>query len=243
MNSCQLDRKEEHVIIYRVVKTQRGVRMKQEMNYVEVVANLITVIDGEVKILLCRNKRDPYKGYWILPSQLVKQDMMIEEALALCITKKAKLPVIEMKQVGVFGALERKVNKRVIGISYLGLIDSVSIALKQVEHSLDDLNWFPINKLPKLGFDHEQIIPETIVQLRTMLRDYHILEYLFPSDFSLPEMQRACEMILDHPLDRRNFRKKFMQHDLIEETGDQTEGMSGRPAKLYRFKEPFELHY
>lgn len=243
MDSRQFDRKKEPVIIYRVVKTQRGVRMKQEMNYVEVVANLITVIDGEVKILLCRNKREPYKGYWILPSQMVRQDVTLEEGLELCLSDKAKLPVIEMKQVGVFGSLDRKVNKRVIGISYLGLIDSVTIALKQIEHSIDDLNWFPINKLPKLGFDHEQIIASTIVQLRTMLHDYHILKYLFPSDFSLPEMQRACEMILDCPLDRRNFRKKFMQHDLIEETGDQTEGTSGRPAKLYRFKEPFELHY
>ena len=68
----------------------------------------------------------------------------------------------------------------------------------------------------------------------------NILKILFPSDFTLPELQRLYEQILGKKLDRRNFRKKFINLGLIEDTGDKNEGAAGRPAKLYRLKEQIE---
>ena len=65
----------------------------------------------------------------------------------------------------------------------------------------------------------------------------NILKSLFPSDFTLPELQNVYESILNRTLDRRNFRKKFINLGLIEDTGYKNEGYNGRPAKLYRFKE------
>ena len=66
------------------------------------------------------------------------------------------------------------------------------------------------------------------------------LKKLFPSDFTLPEIQKIYEQLMNCELDRRNFRKKFIKADLIEETGDKVTGMNGRPAILYRFKEDIE---
>ena len=51
------------------------------------------------------------------------------------------------------------------------------------------------------------------------------------------EMQTLAKQILDKQIDRRNFRKKFISMDLIEDTGEFNIGCNGRPAKLYRFKE------
>lgn len=211
--------------------------MKQELNYIEVVTTALTVIDGKAKILLIRNKKEPYKGYWMLPSEIVRNQVTIEDTLEQCVIEQTGLPMMYVRQGNVFGEIERKVDRRVIGISYLGLIDSVQIELKQQPYSIEDLNWFSIDKLPKLAFDHEEIIKSNLEMLKGLLYDVFTLKHLFPSDFTLPELQKAIEMILGTELDRRNFRKRFIQNDLIEETGDKTEGGSGRPAKLYRFKE------
>lgn len=211
--------------------------MKQEMNYIEVVTTILTVMDGKAKILLMRNKKEPYKGYWMLPSKLIEHDSTIEDTLESCVIEQTGLPMMYVKQGTVFGDVDRKVERRVIGISYLGLIDSMQVELKQQPYSIDDLNWFPIDKLPKLAFDHENVIKSNLQMLKGSLYDVSTLKHIFPSDFTLPEIQRAIEMILGTELDRRNFRKHFIQNDLIEETGDKTEGGSGRPAKLYRFKE------
>ena len=65
-------------------------------------------------------------------------------------------------------------------------------------------------------------------------------------DFSLSELQVVYEQVLEHPLDRRNFRKKIMNIDVLEATGDKNEDTNGRPAKLYKFKdsisELLEIH-
>lgn len=219
--------------------------MKQELNYIEVVPTILTVIDGMSKILLVRNKKEPYKGYWMLPSKMIRKDVTITDTLEECITEQTGLPMMHVKQGDVFGSMDRKVDRRVIGISYLGLIDSVQVELKQQPYSIEDMNWFSIDKLPKLAFDHEEIIQNNLEMLKGLLDDISTLKYLFPSDFTLPEIQRSFEMILGRELDRRNFRKRFIQHDLIEDTGDKTEGKSGRPARLYRFKEIIDVstHY
>ena len=64
-----------------------------------------------------------------------------------------------------------------------------------------------------------------------------MLKILLPSDFTLPELQKVYEQILNKPLDRRNFRKKFVNLGLIEDTNQKTDSRNGRPAKLYRFKD------
>ena len=73
--------------------------------------------------------------------------------------------------------------------------------------------------------------------IRKRLKNINYLKILFPSDFSLPELQLVYEQVLGHSLDRRNFRKKIMNMDILEDTGDKNELTNGRPAKLYQFKE------
>lgn len=211
--------------------------MKGELNYVEAIATIFTVMNSEVCVLLKKNKKEPYKGYWILPSKMIKKDISLEETILSCIEEQAGLVVPFIKEGNTFSAVDRKVEKRVIGINHVCLVDSKTIELKQKEFSKEDLDWFSIRNLPKVGFDNSSIIDSSVEQLQTLLMNKIGLKYLFPSDFSLPEIQHVYESALGHSLDRRNFRKRLMQNDLIEETGYKTEGTTGRPAKLYRLKE------
>ena len=73
--------------------------------------------------------------------------------------------------------------------------------------------------------------------LKKRIIDSNILKILFPSDFTIPELQKVYEQLLDIQIDRRNFRKRILNSGYIVSTGDVNEGNMGRPAKLYRFND------
>lgn len=204
---------------------------------IEALASILTIIEGQFKILLMRKKTEPYKGYWVLPSEVVGKDATLEETVEKCVSEKLGLNKLEFEQGVAFSSVDRNPSKRVIGVSFVSIVDSRTVETLELNESLD---WFEIDQLPKLGYDHSDIIMESVEMIKHKLRESTTLKKLFPSDFTLPEIQRMYEQVLDHDLDRRNFRKKFLKADLIEETGDKSIGNNGRPAKLYRFKEEIE---
>ncbi len=209
-------------------------------NMIETLVSIFTVEKGEVKILLFRKKDEPYKGYWTLPGNIVKSDETLEENINNFLFNVCGLDNIYLEQSKVFSKPERLIDKRVVAVSFIGLIDVTSIQLKEDISPDIESDWFSVSSIPKMAYDHEEIIVENLNQLRNTIVNSDILKILFPSDFTLPELQSVYEQILDKELDRRNFRKKFINFDLIEDTGYKNEGYNGRPAKLYRFKEKEE---
>ena len=205
--------------------------------YVETLINIFTVEQSKFKILLIRKKEEPYKGYWILPGNILNSQETLEDNVSDVIYDKVGLPSMYVEQCHTFSSLNRDPNARIIATSFIGLIDSTTVGLHREERPNIETSWFPINDLPKLGYDHEEIIKRAIEFLKKKVVSSNVLTSLFPSDFTLPELQRVYEQILNKEFDRRNFRKKFINLGLIEDTGDKNEGSSGRPAKLYRFKE------
>lgn len=206
------------------------------MNNIEVLGNIFMVEDGILKILLLRKKREPYKGYWILPREMVAKNKTLEEVLNDTVYKKVGLNNLCYEQVAFFSEIDRFPNKRVIGASFLALVDEVTVKTHQKDTSYE-YSWFSIAKLPKIGYDHIKVIDRSINILRQKLNQSDTLKKFFPSDFTLPEIQRVYEQVLTKEFDRRNFRKKFLKLDLIETTGEVAPSTSGRPAKLYRFKQ------
>lgn len=205
----------------------------------EVLANIFTIENGEFKILLVRKKREPYKGYWILPGGIVRKDKTLEETIEDSVNNQAGLSNLVYEQCSVFSELDRVPNKRVVGVSLISIVDEIKVKLHQEKTSYE-ISWFSIDKLPKIGYDHSRVIDSAIAQLKGKLNQSRTLQQIFPSDFTLPEIQKVYEQILTKELDRRNFQKKFLKLDLIEETGDKAPSVTGRPAKLYRFKQDIE---
>lgn len=210
---------------------------KKYNNIVEVLTSIFTVNNGEVSVLLLKKQTDPYKGYWIIPSDIVSTMETLEERVNDTIYEKLGFNSITFENCGIYSDITRDQSARIIGISYMGIASSDLVEFKREERNNYISEWFSIDDIPKMGYDHERIIIEAIDYLKKRLLDSKILKKLFPSDFTLPELQKVYEQILGYKLDRRNFRKKFINLDLIEETGDKNSGCNGRPAKLYRFKE------
>lgn len=206
---------------------------------IEALAPIFTIEDGAFKILLIRKKSEPYKGYWILPGGIVSKDKTIDEAISEKVLEQAGIDNLNFEQSYVFSDIDRVPNKRVIAVSLISIVDEFKIKAHQVSTNFE-VSWFSIDKLPKIGYDHGRVIEVAISQLKTKLNQSKTLQQIFPSDFTLPEIQKIYEQVSAKELDRRNFRKKFLKLSLIEETGYKAPSVTGRPAKLYRFKQDIE---
>lgn len=201
----------------------------------ETLASVFTINDGVLKILLIKKKDDPYKGYWVLPGGIVDDDKTIEESIEDKILNQIGIKGLNFEQDSVFSSINRVPNQRIVAVSLISIADEFRIKSNRTITDFE-FSWFSIDKLPKIGYDHSRVIESAISQLKTKLTHTQTIQQIFPSDFTLPELQKVYEQVLTRQLDRRNFRKKFLKLDLIEETGDMAQSMTGRPAKLYRFK-------
>ena len=206
-------------------------------NYLETLISIFTIDKGDLKVLLLRKKTEPYKGYWILPGNILRNDETLEDNITDAVLDKTGLLSVYIEQCYTFSNIDRDPDGRVIATSFIGLVDSKSVEIKREERPEYETAWFSIEELPKLGYDHENIIARNIDYLKKKIVNSNVLKSLFPSDFTLPELQHVYEQILGKELDRRNFRKKFIGLDLIEDTLEKNTGFNGRPAKLYRFKD------
>ena len=208
----------------------------ENSSFLETLISIFSVEKGDIKILLIKKQEDPYKGYWILPRGILTNDETLEENIEKTLYNETGLKDVMVEQCKMFSKIDRNPNGRVIGASFIGLIDSKSIEIKKDEIKDVEMKWFLINELPKIGYDHEEIAINSIETLKKKLLTSESLKTLFPSDFTLPELQNVYEQLCKMKIDRRNFRKKILSSELIESTGDKNEGLMGRPANLYRFK-------
>ncbi len=203
-------------------------------NKIEVLINLFTFDKGEIKVLLFKKHDDPFKGYWMLPSNLMLNKETLEECANATLEEKLGVSNIYKETCDVFSDVDRIPDTRIVGISVMGVIDTVKFNQLNVK---DEYEWFNINSIPKTIYDNGIIIENTILRLKKQLLNTKLLKIFFPGDFTFPELQRLFEQILNKKLDRRNFRKKILKLDIIEETNEKNVSMTGRPAKLYVFKD------
>ena len=208
---------------------------KEYQHYVESIACLYTIDKGCIKVLLLKHEEEPYKGYWILPSTFVSIHETCLEAMNRKLEEQFHFSNLELEEISSCSTPDRMIDTPVIAIHYLGFVSDLE-ALQHDEFPFE-AQWFDIHELPKIGYDHQVILENTIEHLKEKLLNSEILKKIFPSDFTLPEIQKAYESILGKKFDRRNFRKKFISLGLIEDTNDYDTSGAGRPAKLYRFKD------
>lgn len=211
--------------------------MEEYAVILETLVSIFTVDKGSLKVLLMKKKTDPYRGYWILPSNIMTNKETLEDNIYSTINGRLGYPEMYLEQGHIFSNLDRDPDERIVGVSFLALIDSKTLEIKKEDRPDLELQWFNIDDIPKMGYDHEIIVKDSIKLLSKKLLNSKVLKNLFPSDFTLPEIQKVYEQILGRELDRRNFRKKFINLGLVTDTGDKNIGGNGRPGKLYRFNE------
>lgn len=209
---------------------------KRYINQLEVITNIFTLDKNSLKVYLIRRTEEPYKGYWMLPSNLLMTTETIMECANATSLEFLGLDNIKFIQCDIFSQIDRLPNDRIIGNSVIGLVDAETLRLRKKATDYEGA-WFSINEIPKMVFDYEDILKNATSYLSKNLLSISLIKVLFPSDFTLSELQVLYEQVLNKKLDRRNFRKKIFASDIIESTGYKTENKIGRPAELYHFKD------
>ncbi len=209
---------------------------------IHVVLALFTVEEGKFKVLLIKRKNQPYKDKWIMIGGACYNNEDVKTAMDREIFEKTGMKNLKYKMFEVFSRPDRSPVMRMIAIAHIGLIDCKKAKFLKETAKTQDADWFQIDRVPEFGYDHREILEKAIDYLKEQIFDSTILKDLFPDTFTLPEVHKAYEGILNKTIDRRNFRKRLLALNIIEDTGKVQEGQ-GKPAKLYKFaKQPKKLN-
>ncbi|MEG0995136.1 MAG: NUDIX domain-containing protein [Bacilli bacterium] len=197
---------------------------------------MFTVENGITKILLIKRKNNPYKDMWALVGGALYNNETLEEGMKREIIEKTSIQSIDLTFSHVFSEVDRSPVMRMIAVSYIGVIDYKRVNIMKDTLTTSNADWFSINELPKLAYDHNHIIIECLETLKKEIFRTNILEALFPDGFTIPEIQKTYEIILNKTFDRRNFRKQLLSNKLIKDTNKHKVFEGKKPAKLYCFK-------
>ncbi|HBA38126.1 MAG TPA: hypothetical protein DCY94_05340 [Firmicutes bacterium] len=204
---------------------------------IHVITSIFTIEKGITKVLLIRKTEEPFKDMWSLVGGALYNNEDLIEGAKREIYEKTGIDDIEVYLSDVFGDRERSSGMRMIAIAYFGVINSKRARElnDKVEHT-KNLEWFPIENIPKMAYDHREQLLKSLECLKEKISYTSIMKALFPNGFTIPELQKAYETILEKTFDRRNFRKKLLSSGLIEETNLTTKFEGNKPANVYKFK-------
>ncbi len=201
---------------------------------------VFTIRDNQLKLLLIRRANSPHKGKWALPGGFVDITEGLDEAASRELQEETGVSSVYLEQLYTFGKPKRDPRERVITVAYYALIPSDKMQL-QAATDAAAVGWFGMNELPKLAFDHADIVSMAHQRLVSKL-DYSTLAFQFLSEsFTLHELQDVYQIICQQALDKRNFRKWILSLEKIAETGEKRTGEAHRPAKLYKKKHPDQV--
>ncbi len=171
--------------------------------------------DGhELKILLVQRGVEPFKGLWAFPGGFLRMDETAEQCAVRELKEETSLDLRYLKQLGAFSEVNRDPRERVISIAFYAL------AKKADAKGGDDAanaQWFSIDEIPHLAFDHDYILRKAMKKIREDIHFEPIGFDLLDEQFTMPELQRLYEAILGVHFDRRNFYKKMLQTGILEE--------------------------
>ncbi|MBN1911915.1 MAG: NUDIX hydrolase [Pirellulales bacterium] len=190
--------------------------------------------DEDLKVLLIERDLPPFEGRWALPGGFVRLDETLDDAARRELCEETGLERVYLEQLYTFGDLDRDPRERVVTVAYYAL---VRLSDHRVQAATDarQAAWFAIDDLPRLAFDHERILAMAHERLRGKVRYQPIGFELLPPKFALRQLQHLYEVILDRPLDKRNFRKKILAMDILVELDEVETDVAHRAARLYRF--------
>lgn len=197
---------------------------------------LFTVTNGKLRVLLIERGEEPFKGEWAVPGGFLQMNEDLDACAARELMEETGVSDVYLEQLGTFGAVNRDPRERVISVAYYALVPADNITLSAGTDA-SKAEWHDIDDLPALAFDHAKVLSAAQERLSAKM-DYSTIGLQFMGgEFTLTEVQTIYEVAAGKGLDKRNFRKWILGLDLVEETGNMSNGGAYRPAKLYRVKD------
>ena len=198
---------------------------------------IFSLIEDALCVLLVERKNWPFAGMWAIPGGFVRIEESLEEAAARELAEETGVRDVYMEQLYTFGDPDRDPRTRVITVAYFAVVPADAIDRPMAGSDAADAGWFRVDDVPELAFDHDEIVAYALTRLRYKLEYTMVGFELLPDTFTLSELQHAYELILGEALDKRNFRRKVLSAEILEDTGKKRREGEGRPARLFRYRE------
>jgi len=195
---------------------------------------IFTIQSHRLMVLLVRRRSPPFQDSWAIPGGFVRTGESLEQAALRELEEETGVKDIYLEQLYSFGDPSRDPRGHVVTVAYFALIAAGPVRLRATADAAE-ARWFEMSKLPKLAFDHRRILDYALERLRNKLEYTTVGFQLLPQAFTLTDLQRVYEAILNKKIDKRNFRRKMaLLKVLTPLRAYRTEGLP-RPARLYRF--------
>lgn len=195
--------------------------------------------DGsKLNVLLIERGIEPYKGRWAFPGGFLNMDESAEEGALRELKEETGLTGAYIEQFHTFTDPKRDPRERVITIAYYALV-----RIQDVKGGDDaaKAQWFALDEVPQLAFDHDVILRKALARLRERIHFQPIGFELLPEKFTMKELQSLYEAILEVKFDRRNFSKKMLHFELLNQLEETVWPTAKREANLFSFnKENYE---
>jgi 8-oxo-dGTP diphosphatase len=199
-----------------------------------VLAAVLQVREGQLLALLWERAREPFAGHWSLPGGALAPDETLEQSLRRHLAEKVDVRELShLEQLETRSDPQRNPGQRELATAYLGLVPAgLDPRVPQ------DTRWHPLDELPELAYDHEDILLSARERLRAKLSYTNLGFALAPPSFTLAELRDLYAAALGHPVSATNLQRVLLRRRLLEETGEQRRYGSGggRPAAIYRFR-------
>ncbi|PSK94310.1 NUDIX hydrolase [Taibaiella chishuiensis] len=202
--------------------------------------------DRKLSVLLLNRKEEPFKNSWTLPGGFLQIEECLLQVCNRIMKTKTGLENIYLEQLYSFDEPGRDPRGRVISVAHYALVNPQRFEVV-AGNMANDVQWFPVDTVPQLGFDHDQIFGQALQRLKSKILYYPVGFELLDETFTMTELHELYECILGISIDRRNFRRKILDSEYIIATGTKREGLKNRHPDLYRFNKQlkqnnFQLH-
>ena len=208
--------------------------------------------ENELKVLLIKLRTN---DNWALPGGFVFKEEDLDDAATRVLKERTGINDIFLQQFHVFGSANRSdwnihrsnlkkdgieigpnhwLLKRFITVGYYALVEFAHV-IATPDSSSEDCKWWDINEIDELFMDHKQILDKALDTLRLQLNHLPIGYNLLPQKFTMPELQKLYETILNKTLDRRNFQRKMTSLGILKRLKETRKGGAHRAPFLYSF--------
>ena len=203
---------------------------------------LLGLGDEGLNLFCLRREDEPYLDQATLPGGLLRLEETLEQGCKRLLREKTGFQPARFRQIGAFDALGRDPRGRVISFAMLGLmnlglmnLDLMNLDLMNLEEAGQAAGWRPLSAWKSMAFDHEKVARAGLSMLKALIAYQPVAFELLGDKFSLGQLQRAYEVVLERPVDKRNFRRRALSTDCLHPLTEHEKGVPHRAARLYRF--------
>jgi len=208
--------------------------IKRDLYPITVDSVIFGYSNSELQVALVERNSDPFKGMWAIPGGFMEGQETAEETAQRELHEETGIQDVYLEQFHVFTSHGRDPRGRSITVAFFALINSDNHHLI-ASGDASKAKWWPAYKIPKLAFKQNEMFDLALQALRVAMKNKPLAFKLLSQEFTLTELQHLYEQVFNIKMDKRNFRRKVAKMGFIRSCGYKKEGLSHRPAELFKY--------